>query len=75
MWQAAVVMIAAFSLLAFYARSLEKRSWNNGFCKCGGKWIYFDTDSQGGRGYKCDVPSCQYGVWISYNVDKTTMKG
>ena len=46
----------------------EKKRWNNGICKeCGLKWIHFDTDSQGGRMYRCD--NWHY-CNVSYNVDK-----
>ena len=47
----------------------EKRDFNNGICPhCNNKLRNFDTDSQGGRGYKCD---CGYHTWVSYNcVDK-----
>lgn len=45
---------------------LERKSFNNGVCpKCGHKLRYFDTDSQGGRGYICD--RCLYDAWVSYN--------
>ena len=43
----------------------EKKIWNDGVCvKTGMKWVMFDTDSQGGRGYKDS-----YGnyIWISFN--------
>lgn len=48
---------------------LEKKSFNNGICPhCNEKLRNFDTDSQGGRGYKCD---CGYQTWVSYKcVDK-----
>ena len=50
-------------------RNHEKKEYNNGICpKCGGRLIYFDSDSQGGRGYNCD--KCNNFVWVSYNVDK-----
>ena len=50
-------------------RIKEKEDWNNGVCPwCGHNWRYFDTDSQGGRGYICD--NCGRDIWISYNVDK-----
>lgn len=39
----------------------------------GGKLKYFDTDSQGGRGYCCD--KCKYFTWVSYYfVDKIYKK-
>ena len=51
------------------ARQKEKVLWNGGFCpQCYREWRSFDTDSQGGRGYKCDA--CGQHIWISYSVDK-----
>ncbi len=57
-------------VLPMWARRGEIKRWNNGVCpQTGEQWEYFDTDSQGGRGYK----SGKYGVWISYpSVDKAT---
>ena len=48
----------------------EKKWWNNGVCPANNqKWIYFDTDSQGGRGYK--TADNKYVCWISWNnIDK-----
>jgi hypothetical protein len=45
----------------------ERHDWNKGRCpKCwASHWIYFDTDSQGGRGYKCSVDR-SHTTWISY---------
>ena len=57
---AALAMIGLFALFA----SIERRTWNRGQCKCGSPLEYFDTDSQGGRGYVCR--SCNRTVWISY---------
>ena len=52
-----------------WCRHSEKKDWNGGYCpRCGGKWRCFATDSQGGRGYKCD--NCNNSTWISYNIDK-----
>jgi len=46
----------------------ENRRWNNGTCReCGQPWGYFDTDSQGGRGYKCAGGHCE---WMSYPMDR-----
>ena len=43
----------------------EKKEYNNGFCsKCGAELVQYDTDSQGGRCYKCS--KCKYPVWVSY---------
>lgn len=49
---------------------LEKRDFNNGFCPhCNQRLKFFDTDSQGGRGYCC--PGCNYITWVSYkSVDR-----
>ena len=53
-----------------YGIHIEKIEFNNGICpKCGKKLKWFDTDSQGGRGYCCN--DCRYFTWVSYNcVDK-----
>jgi len=49
-------------------RFLEAKDWNHGRCKeCNDSWDRFDTDSQGGRGYKC---GCGNMIWISYKVDR-----
>ena len=51
-----------------YIRNSEKKRWNNGICpECGLKWMHFDTDSQGGRMYRCDN---WHRCDVSYNVDK-----
>lgn len=50
-------------------RHYEKKDYNEGRCKtCGGKLRYFDTDSQGGRGYRCE--NCHRVVWVSWGADK-----
>lgn len=60
--------LLGFGLPIFLARRFEKKKFNNGICsKCGGKWERFDTDSQGGRGYRCE---CGRYIWITYKVDK-----
>jgi|WetSurSiteA1Bulk_404760.scaffolds.fasta_scaffold77249_1 hypothetical protein len=42
------------TLVYFFAYKKEKDRWNQGYCpECGGDWEHFDTDSQGGRMYKC----------------------
>lgn len=47
----------------------EKKWWNNGICpRNGQKWIYFDSDSQGGTGYK--TPDNKYVCWVSWGIDK-----
>lgn len=61
------VIVVCWIALIIFARSREAMDWNGGYCTCGKPWRYFDTDSQGGRGYKCD--DCHQTIWISYNVD------
>lgn len=64
----AIIVIAFLIVGGIYARYSEKKSWNNGICPyCGKPWIRFDTDSQGGRMYRCEN---WHGCDISYNVDK-----
>ena len=66
-----ILLIVLFALvpgvfaLAWY---LDKIEWNGGKCRSHDRrWIYFDTDSQGGRGYKC-APMVRDGcsTWISW---------
>ena len=54
---------------------IEKKGFNNGWCpNCGTRLRFFDTDSQGGRGYCCD--NCSYHTWVSYKrVDKEYLRG
>lgn len=57
--------IGVFALAIFLASYAEARRYNNGKCvKCGNELKYFDSDSQGGRGYKCS--NCGHTVWVSY---------
>lgn len=64
-----ILIIVSILVCAFVVRKKEKKEWNKGYCsECGNKWVYFDSDSQGGRGYHC--PKCDRYIWISYNVDK-----
>ncbi len=55
--------IFVFLLLTSIAWFIDILSWNRGICKENGlSWEYFDTDSQGGRGYKAG----DYTTWISW---------
>ena len=57
--------IVIFIGIGHIGARLETKGFNNGICKrCGNKLRYFDTDSQGGRGYTCD--KCDYTTWVSY---------
>lgn len=70
-----LVTIGAGIFFAFggIAKHFEAKDWNGGVCKgCGRKWKYFDTDSQGGRGYKCGNG---HVFWASYKVDKVEAGG
>ncbi len=58
-----LVLIAIFIALGVVH---ERAVWNNGVCaKNGLAWTYFDTDSQGGRGYRAGEETC----WIASGVD------
>jgi hypothetical protein len=63
---ALIVILAVLLILIFpiWAWRSEVREWNNGWCKCGGRWITFDMDSQGGVGHKCS--RCSNGIWTSW---------
>lgn len=60
-----------FSLIGIVLETIE---FNHGVCPvCGKKLLYFDSDSQGGRGHRC--PNWHYSAWVSYNcVDKEYRK-
>lgn len=53
---------------------MERKDFNNGICpECSKQLKFFDTDSQGGRGYCCH--HCGYYTWVSYGiVDKQKNK-
>lgn len=62
-----IVLLCAFSVwvvLILLAVFSDRKTYNNGYCKCGGAWNYFDTDSQGGDGYYCE--NCGKVIWISW---------
>lgn len=62
-----LLILIPLLLLGLIGSITERHKWNNGICKeTGEPWVYFDTDSQGGRGYK----SRDYVCWVSYPVDK-----
>jgi len=61
----AIVALSVIGVVGFF---LERRDWNRGQCrKCGCEWRYFDTDRQGGRGYRDDHG---HYLWISCPLDK-----
>jgi hypothetical protein len=55
---------------AVYIWRVERKIWNGGICECGRRWRHFGTDSQGGRGYRCD--DCNKRIWISWPADNIT---
>ena len=60
-------LLGIFLLTIAWAAYRESTWWNNGLCpRCQKRWKHFDTDSQGGRGYKCKNG---HYTWISYPVD------
>ena len=65
-----LVLFGVFASLSWLACFFETRCWNRGRCRDHNeRWNYFDTDSQGGRGYKCARdplvgPRCM--AWISW---------
>lgn len=62
-----ITLILAFTpmiLLGFIGWYFERKRYNRGVCNCGENLKYFDTDSQGGRGYTCK--KCNYTTWVSW---------
>ncbi len=63
-----MVIILAFGLVA---SRLERNEWNGGVCKKNGlPWVYFDTDSQGGRGYQAG----DQVTWQSWGHDSAALQ-
>lgn len=73
---ALIIILLFFAIGIPLAYRSEKKSFNNGICpKCGRKLKHIDTDSQGGRLWKCNGIGCNYGTWISYKkVDRRFME-
>lgn len=68
-WWVIMFLILGFCIivLAAFQAWRERLIWNNGICPDNGlPWQQFDTDSQGGRGYKAGDKYC----WISWPVDR-----
>ena len=60
-----IVCICIFITLYSIGSWFENKEWNDGNCpKCGGKWVYFDTTSQGGEGHVCK--GCRCVTWQTY---------
>lgn len=60
------ILIPILLIVGFvYALYLERRDYNKGYCpNCGHKLKWFDIDSHGSRGYKCN--HCNYVTWVSW---------
>ena len=79
---AVIVWVAALGFIVLAGNEWDRRRWNGGRCHRHGRvWRYFDTDSQGGRGYRCGAPgesTDRHGRrrveectgWFSYWADK-----
>ncbi len=62
-----ILLLTGVAILIVAGLFGESRDWHGGYCRvCGGAWGYFDTDSQGGRGYCCEGG---HVIWISYPLD------
>ena len=64
-----IVLGLGLGLIGWLGLRNERAAWNNGVCPvCGAFWVQFATDSQGGRGYKCQ--GCRgmetHRIWVSY---------
>jgi hypothetical protein len=68
-----LIMLSLIIIITILFYIHQKFLWNGGICKDTGKpWELFDTDSQGGRGYKSE----NHWIWISYPfVDTHKQKG
>lgn len=57
------LLILLFLVGSLFGSISERLEYNNGICKKNElQWKYFDTDSQGGRGYKAGDQIC----WVSW---------
>lgn len=63
--------IIVFIIFFQSAKHVERKNFNDGVCKCGGRFKPFDLavfiGSDGSRGYSCD--KCDKTVFCSYDVD------
>ena len=71
---AMALVIGAWFAIGIIGKYWERRDFNHGICPiCGEKLKYFDSDSQGGRGYMCY--NDYYSAWVSYDsVDRDYWK-
>lgn len=62
-----LVLIVLVLVTCIYGFFLERKLWNNGFSReCKTAWRYFDHDSQGGRGYRCQCRSACHTLWLCW---------
>ena len=67
--EALLVIVCWVTLLVVGGTMLrrnQRRIWNKGYCGCGGMWRYFDMDSGGAHGAKCD--RCRGVYWFDWFV-------
>ena len=59
-----IIVTGIIVLGTCYGFYSEKVNWNGGVCRESGQcWEYFDSDSQGGKGYKDGMGNTH---WVSY---------
>jgi hypothetical protein len=65
---AVVIPVLIMLGVTILARTVERRHWNNGFCRRSGyPWRAFDMDSSGATGYTDNHGNY---FWASWGVDK-----
>jgi len=61
------LILLLFGGMVWAGAAIDRAAWKR-FRSCGHKPRLFDIDSQGGRGWTCDI--CGTSVWISWGADK-----
>ena len=59
-----ITIVLTLMAMALHSRHKEVKEFNNGKCKCGGKFETFGMDSQGGTGWNCN--KCDNSMWTSW---------
>lgn len=66
-WDPGLIILALALVAGLFACRAERRAWNGGKCAdCARPWMWFDNDSQGGRGYRCDGCAPVRRIWVSW---------
>jgi hypothetical protein len=50
---ALMIILALVALFIAYIRHSNKVAWNDGICRCGGRWRFFGLTKAGSRIYHC----------------------